>query len=268
MSEPRADHAETIPAEEPPIRSTNIPEDIPELVALIEQLETEPVPPDPLTDMHAALAALADRAVAAQVAWANKLQAAELAIAADQQWEEANRALRGAWSVVGGPLGGFSASPAEVRHERLLEEIPRTGRVIQELQFKGARASVALDHDEARGSVELDEHPEGARTVKSSAAHPAIDPDLDTVLDAIRGMNKAARDAGIAPDPLTPHQRRTLELTIKHNGDRRAVAKELGSKHVQSVDVALAAAGKKGQIPVELIVLLPARFAKYATVPA
>lgn len=68
-------------------------------------------------------------------------------------------------------------------------------------------------------------------------------------------------------DPLTLHQRRVLETVMRLGGDRKAAAAELGLIY-QSIDVALAYAGKKGQLPVDLIPKLPARFAQYAAVPA
>jgi hypothetical protein len=62
---------------------------------------------------------------------------------------------------------------------------------------------------------------------------------------------------------LTAFQRRALEATVRLRGDRRAVADELGVKAYQSVDNALEEVGRKGLLPITLIPLLPARFAKY-----
>lgn len=70
-------------------------------------------------------------------------------------------------------------------------------------------------------------------------------------------------EAGGGPGLLTVHEQRVLASTVKHNGDRKAVATELGFNHVESVDGALEKVGKKGALPIALIPLLPARFAKY-----
>lgn len=73
-------------------------------------------------------------------------------------------------------------------------------------------------------------------------------------------------EAGGGPgslDPLTPFQRRAVDATLKHRGDRKAAAVELGTKFYQSIDGALEHAGRKGVLPAELIPLLPARFAKF-----
>lgn len=67
--------------------------------------------------------------------------------------------------------------------------------------------------------------------------------------------------------PLTLHQRRVLATVLRHNGDRKAAAAELGLIY-QSIDVALEYAGKKGQLPADLIAKLPARFARFAAVPS
>lgn len=226
-------------SEEPTNRSTNIPADIP-------GAEPEPQPtwePVERVELHDALNLLEHAARDAGEAWVAKLAAADAAIAADEAWRAASQSLNDAWQLVevGAGLDRISeilsASPAEVRHERLLEELRPVSRL--------ADVAEDLQREEARASVELDEHPDAAHTVKPSGPK-----------------------AGRASNGLSPHQQRVIEATLRLRGDRKAVARELGMKYVESVDGALEYAGRKGQLPVELIPLLPARFAKYATVPA
>ena len=57
-----------------------------------------------------------------------------------------------------------------------------------------------------------------------------------------------------------------VELALKHRGNAKLVAHDLPTKHPESVHVALEAVGRKGLLPIELIPLLPARFAKYTGV--
>lgn len=70
----------------------------------------------------------------------------------------------------------------------------------------------------------------------------------------------------VADLPLTAHQERVLAAVVRARGNRKAVAAEFGFKAYQSVDQTLEVAGKKGRLPIELIPLLPARFAKYSGV--
>lgn len=67
--------------------------------------------------------------------------------------------------------------------------------------------------------------------------------------------------------PLAGQERRVLASALRRKGDRRAVAAELGI-HAKTVESTLEHVGQKGHLPVELIQTLPARFAKYARVPA
>lgn len=70
-------------------------------------------------------------------------------------------------------------------------------------------------------------------------------------------MLKAKRSR-LSPD-LTERQAQILEAVVRHDGDRKAAARELACL-VQSIDVALAAVAAKGKLPEDLRAKLPARF--------
>lgn len=82
---------------------------------------------------------------------------------------------------------------------------------------------------------------------------------IDEVEAAI--VEPKGRDEGTRQ--LSATEERILAATIAHDGNRKAVARELGLKFDQSVDGALDRIGKKGHLPIDLIPKLPARFAKY-----
>lgn len=66
---------------------------------------------------------------------------------------------------------------------------------------------------------------------------------------------------------LTRRQREILDAVIAARGDRRQAAGALATK-IATVEATLEHIGKKGSLPIDLIPLLPARFAKFARVPA
>lgn len=82
-----------------------------------------------------------------------------------------------------------------------------------------------------------------------------------------RDREVASQPTGGGPGrPLTTIQERVLDAAIRHRGNQRAVAGELGFKHYQQVTDTLKKIGAKGLLPIELIPLLPASFAKYSSV--
>lgn len=79
----------------------------------------------------------------------------------------------------------------------------------------------------------------------------------------------AAAPAVAAPpaNALTHHERKVLASVMRHDGDRKAAAGELNISP-ENLGVTLDRVARKGQLPLELIERLPARFAKYARVRA
>lgn len=75
--------------------------------------------------------------------------------------------------------------------------------------------------------------------------------------------------APTAPAPRTPsdgrltgRQRQVLAAVIEAGGDRRVAAKVVGTS-VATIEATLEHIGRKGELPVDLIERLPARFAKF-----
>lgn len=176
-----------------------------------------------------ALASLAVVAEEANAAWVRKSEATEVAIAADAAWAEAQAALGEAWAEVNEAMEGRWAEPA----------IP-----------------TPADDDHAHYILSVPIDP--PTILEAALAAASESPEAEEVVEASVGEHSR----------LTHHQTNVLASTIKHDGDRRAVARELRMKHVQSVDVALDAIARKGLMPASLIPLLPARFAKYPGIPA
>lgn len=65
---------------------------------------------------------------------------------------------------------------------------------------------------------------------------------------------------------LSPRQAQAIAL-MSQGHNRAEVARQMATSY-QTVDGLLEAAAKKGLLPAELVPLLPARFAKYSSVPA
>lgn len=121
-----------------------------------------------------------------------------------------------------------------------------------------AQARVALD--EAYRAIAIP-------TVVELAALPASDPPTPKAPEAVvEPTERKPKPVTAGTKPLTTHEQRVLDATVANKGDRKAVAKALGLNFDQSVDQALQKVGQKGRLPIELIPLLPARFAKYSGV--
>lgn len=180
-------------SEEPTNRSTNIPESIPEAepVELPEHVGGD----DPYLTLIAAANEARQATTAARVARV-VLEDAE------HRAELAREVLAAAWQVVSltEELEALTlaASPAAIRHERLLEGLPDDAILPEPFA------------EEARASAVLDEHPEGAHTVKPSRSRPG-------------GPDSRAREAD-------QRGREVLAALERHGGDTRKAGLELGMR--------------------------------------
>ncbi len=161
------------------------------------------------------------------------------------------------------------------QHDRqrvvLVSEWTRSREALAEWwEESGLLLARVVQHDEARSWMVTNAHdvPILATTGEESLVELVVDPEqVQAEVDAAWAERQAAEapapEAGGGPGTLTAHEQRVLASAIKHRGDRKAVAQELSFNHVESVDGALEKVGKKGALPIALIPLLPARFAKY-----
>lgn len=214
---------------------------------------TIPVPdPDepvaPTLDEH--LEALGEQSRRAREAWLERIAALVAFESADEIWTAARVDLVSAWGNLG--LG----TPIKLRMSPALVDAITSG----EAQIAAGQSSTL---DEVRRSIAaIDE-------VEAAVVEPG-DPDAGLpTADDVLGILKEPTPAEEAHElsRLTSYQRRALEAVTRHRGDRKAAAVDLGTKHFQSIDSALESIGSKGLLPAELIPLLPARFARYASVP-
>lgn len=122
------------------------------------------------------------------------------------------------------------------------------------------------------GEVEQLLHPAPARAEDDDGhVHQVISIDLrDTVtvapapeLPTIGGGPAPRRQTREprAPSGLTPRQAKAIEL-MRSGKTRADIARQMGTTY-QTIDGLFEAAARKGLLPIELIPLLPARFAKY-----
>lgn len=151
-------------------------------------------------------------------------KAYQLFLAAAPRWEEARARLLEAWEAVEAIVG---PTPHAVRLTDAVRLLASTTDVQAPLAI--AQAAAESPHVDVEASV--------------ADPEPIAPP---------------ARSGA-----LTTFQRQVVEATLRHRGDRKAVAAELGVIR-ESVERTLERVGKKGYLPIELIPLLPARFAQYA----
>lgn len=173
----------------------------------------------------------------------------------------ATDAERAAWSAPAPP------SPLERRahvrrysHQEIVDRAHRGGEVMRE-RTAAQRGLVTLVDPVITEERAMQKDPVGhALSELESSAHEALgswerrtaaDDDWQIDRKAVAGALDAARaalgldTAAAGPEPatvangLTPGQRRVLEALVRHEGDRDAVAAELGQKRA-SVDTATA----------------------------
>lgn len=182
--------------------------------------------PEPL---GATLSILADAARLAQEAWEQRERA-------EANWIAARQALEGSWLATWfgfqGPLPRDAEEPEQPPHDHV--------------HYSGRGATI----DEAIADLGPPFAPEPA----------------DDAPEVVTRRPEPVPAAGGGPAiKLGKQQRRILELTVANKGDRQATAAAMGLT-VTAVLSALHTIGRKGALPIELIPLLPAGFAKYTGV--
>lgn len=110
---------------------------------------------------------------------------------------------------------------------------------------------------ERRGPPEQPESDPRARATEEPTEEPADD--APQIVTRQADMLPAGGGPGAQ---LSRGQAKVLEAVVKHDGDRRAAAGELGMT-TANVEAHLEAIGKKGLLPIDLIAKLPARFARF-----
>lgn len=178
------------------------------------------------------LAVLADAVGNAAEAWAEAKRTDHEADMARIRWRQARAALDAAYRALDNPPPAV-APDVDPDHEAA------KANLIRALQDAAAAAELRATED----------------------ASPATAPQL--VEPPAIGGGPEKRQVG--PGKLTVRQAAILAATTAHKGDRKAAAKDAATS-VSVVEQTLEYIGKKGLLPIELIPLLPARFAKYSGV--
>jgi hypothetical protein len=189
-------------------------------------LEQDP----PFDDLAVALAALNDASLEAIEAYSDHL-------AAERRWEQAREALIACYRDTGllAVQGGYPVGDA----------------------------IAALDS----ASASVESRSFYSPTIPNGPAADGYDaaserqPDDDAPEVVTRRPEAPAAGGGPGPT-LGPQQRKILDQAVRNRGDRQATAAATGLS-VTAVLAALHTIGKKGALPIDLIPLLPAGFAKY-----
>lgn len=168
-------------------------------------------------------------------------EALEQARLAEIRWTAACKALESAWRRT-----GLRGAPTSVEDRPYFP--PST---IDEVL---ARRREPVPGAEVDGGEGLSE---------SSTDIPEIIPELAD--DAPEVVTKPAAGGGPGPSALPPKQARILATVVRLKGDRKAASAELRVP-ITNIENQLESIGRKGLLPIELIPLLPARFAKYSAV--
>lgn len=188
----------------------------------------------PTDPVYATLAILTDAVVAAAEAWTEKLQAEALVDQANLTWLQARAALDAAYRAL--------EAPPQVEH----------------IAFAEAPAGPDPDIEAAKANI--------IRTLREAAAAADKLTSTDDVNPEPIGGGPAPRRNVREPrtEGLTTRQAKAIEL-MQGGKTRADIARAMGTTY-QTVDGLFEAAAKKGLLPIELIPLLPARFAKYTGV--
>lgn len=288
VDEPATDHAETIPLADPD-----------EEPAPIEPVDPFEDPPKAFNDLVVAAAAARDAWIYrkealrafddADAAWGACRRALAEAIAAAApsvelevvpwsalpSFEDVRAALEAAMA---GPYSTGSEEPVivdlgepvddpQTASELLVDLLAAHETSIDDLLIARQAPDDLLEEED-----QADAGPAQPGTAEAAVDEPAsAEPPEGWDAALARGRWSPQDDSqaagGGSGDPdlsrLTSFQSKVLEATIRHRGDRKAVAAEIGAKFYQSVDNQLEKIGAKGLLPADLIPLLPSRFAKY-----
>lgn len=193
--------------------------------------------PDPVVEPatpNTRLRALADAAMTAATAWT----AREIAIEA---WRTAQADLEAAIAAVSGPV---TPTPPADPEPTLVD------------QYEAVRASLA-DHAEsseaAIAPAPVKPTAEGGRATAEQLQRSRR--------NGQAAMQRVKREKGV----LGAQQQRILDAVVRHGGDRKAAAAEIGVSD-GNIAATLRNIGEKGLLPIDLIPKLPAAFAKYTGV--
>lgn len=200
--------------------------------------EPEDVPVSWLEPPMTTLIAVADAANEAALAWEEKIKG-------ETRWLEASAALLAAWRALP-PLP--ETVPLYRVHEPIAPDEPtEADRFIHEVSIQAQIDSETEEEVEAAVASAV----EAAAVLYPSTELPAIGGG-----PAPRRNVREARTEG-----LTARQAKAIQL-MQAGSNRADIARSMGTTY-QTVDGLFEAAAKKGLLPIELIPLLPARFARY-----
>lgn len=223
------------PEEEPHVNDVAA---LPPSVRDNDAVDPQTIVPDPDAGP---LARLAIAAAVANDAWRERQRADAVWAEANHAWQASNRALSLAADEVRAFLAGeFEPELAEPAEPRRSTAAPAPDPTAT----NPAAALAAYARDRAAGDD---------RAGDDVAGEPG-----KTAAETRRAA------AGGGPG-LPPKQARILAATVKHKGDRKAVSADL-KVPVSNIENQLELIGRKGLLPIDLIPLLPARFAKYSGV--